>query len=80
MNNLEDVKLEIFNRQGTKLYSFYEASMNCGLLSDMVNTLGWDGKYNGEYVPQGTYVYRLSYRRAGNTKVYDKTGTINVVR
>lgn len=80
MNNLEDVRLEIFNRQGTKLYSFYEASMNCGLITDMMNTLGWDGKYNGEYVPQGTYVYRLSYRRAGNTKVYDKTGTINVVR
>ncbi len=27
---------------------------------------GWDGKYNGDYVPQGVYVYLLRFRNALN--------------
>ncbi len=79
-NNLEDVRLDIFNRQGTRLYEFTEASMNCSTLGDMTETLGWDGTYNGEICPQGTYVYRLSYRRTGSTRVFDRSGTITIVR
>ncbi|MBO7225592.1 MAG: gliding motility-associated C-terminal domain-containing protein, partial [Bacteroidales bacterium] len=43
-------------------------------------TFAWDGTYNGNKVPTGTYIYRLTYKRLGNTRVYDTTGTINVVQ
>jgi uncharacterized protein (DUF2249 family) len=45
-----------------------------GLINDMTESLGWDGKYKGKYVENGTYVWRLTYKRAGNTRVYDKSG------
>ena len=47
---------------------------------DLATLLGWDGTYKGKECPQGTYVYRLSYRRSGNTKVYDFTGNIMLFR
>lgn len=46
----------------------------------MSNSLGWDGKFNGKDVPIGAYVWRLTYKRDGNQRVYDKSGTINIIR
>lgn len=79
-NNLEDVHFEIFNRAGTKLYELHEAHLTCGVIPDMAEFLGWDGTYKDSECPQGTYVYRLQYRRAGNTRVYDLRGTITLIR
>ena len=80
LNNLEDVHFEIFNRQGLRLYQLHEAHLTCGVIPDLATLLGWDGTYKGKECPQGTYVYRLSYRRSGNTKVYDFTGNIMLFR
>ncbi len=79
-NNLEDVHFEIYNRNGTRIYSVHYEHITSGAITDMNEFLGWDGKYNDEDCPQGTYVYRLSYRRAGNTRVFDKLGTITLIR
>ena len=80
LNNLEDVSFEIFNRQGLRLFQVHEKFLTCGVIPDMTDLLGWDGTYKDEECPQGTYVYRLSYRRSGNTKVYDRMGTITLFR
>ena len=80
LNNLEDVHFEIFNRQGTRLFSVHEKHLTCGVIPNLADLLGWDGTYKDKDCPQGTYVYRLQYRRAGNSKVYDKTGSIMLIR
>ena len=80
LNNLEDVHFEIFNRQGTRLFSVHEKHLTCGVIPNLADLLGWDGTYKDKDCPQGTYVYRLQYRRAGNSKVYDKTGSIMLLR
>ena len=41
-------------------------------------SIGWDGKFNGEYAPGGIYYYRLNYKsRTGNS--YSKTGVLLLV-
>ena len=80
LNNLEDVHFEIFNRQGTKLFQAHEKYLTCGVIPNLADLLGWDGTYKDKDCPQGTYIYRLQYRRAGNSKVYDKTGSIMLLR
>ncbi|MFA6704814.1 MAG: PKD domain-containing protein, partial [Bacteroidales bacterium] len=77
-NKLNDVKLEVYNKWGERLYIF-ERDVFQGQ-GDMSNSLGWDGKFNGKDVPVGAYVWRLTYKRDGNQRVYDKSGTINIIR
>ena len=43
------VSFKIFDRQGTLLWE-----------TDDI-TQGWDGKYKGEFVQQGAYVYLVEY-------------------
>ncbi|MBP1631495.1 MAG: domain containing protein, partial [Bacteroidetes bacterium] len=78
LNKLEEIKFEVYNKWGTKLFYFYEPSFTC--YQGMEKVLGWDGTYEGKDVPIGAYTWRLSYQRPGNSRVYDKTGTINIVR
>jgi gliding motility-associated-like protein len=40
------------------------------------NTEPWDGKYNGEHCPQGTYVYVIYYHKEGQKERNVKTGTV----
>lgn len=80
LNNLEDVHFEIFNRQGTRLFQAHEKYLTCGVIPNLADLLGWDGTYKDKDCPQGTYIYRVQYRRAGNSKVYDKTGSIMLFR
>lgn len=54
---------EIFSRWGTKVFE-----------TDDIN-LGWDGKYKGEYCPQGVYAYKVLYIGTDNL-MYEKTGEI----
>ena len=78
-NDLQDVVFNIFNRWGEKVYSYekklYEHSEDGG-----AETLGWDGTYKDKDVPVGTYVWRLSYKRVGSTKIYDRKGTLTLIR
>lgn len=41
--------------------------------------LGWDGTINGEYVQQGTYIYRVQFNKTLNGDPYDRTGTVTVL-
>ena len=80
LNLLEDVTFEIFNRYGEKIHSAYAKVLDSSLQDELIKTFAWDGTYKGSKVPTGTYIYRLTYKRLGNTRVYDTTGTINVVQ
>lgn len=81
-NRLEDVKLEIYNRWGERVYVFEEKFLDCSGLDaqTLENKYGWDGTNKGVNVPIDTYVWRLSYKRLGNKRIYDKTGSINLIR
>lgn len=78
LNSLNDVKLEIYNKWGEKLYLFERSLFDAQ--GDMSNAYGWDGKHNGKDVPVGSYVWRLTYKRIGNERIYDKSGTIGLIR
>lgn len=80
LNQLEDVTFEIFNRYGERIHSAFAKVLDSSLQDELIKTFAWDGTYKGSKVPTGTYIYRLTYKRLGNTRVYDTTGTINVVQ
>jgi gliding motility-associated-like protein len=80
LNQLEDVTFEIFNRYGEKIHSASAKTLDSSLQDQVIKTFAWDGTYKGNKVPLGTYFYRLSYKRLGNTRVYDTTGSINVIQ
>ena len=80
INKLEDVTFEIFNRYGERIHSAFAKALDSSLQDELIKTFAWDGTYKGSKVPTGTYIYRLTYKRLGNTRVYDTTGTINVVQ
>jgi gliding motility-associated-like protein len=62
-------KMTIFNRWGELLFE----------TSDMAK--GWDGKYKGEYVPGGEYVYVIQYANTCSfDQVFQTKGTVAVVR
>lgn len=75
LNDVFDVKgvgikvylLQIYSRWGDLMYE----SNN---LEDQ-----WDGKFNGELVPDGTYVYTINYKSMLD-KDYVKKGTVTVTR
>lgn len=56
----------IFNRSGHKIISFSDPSQ------------GWNGKYNGKFVPAGVYYYVIKARGADGRK-YELSGDINIV-
>lgn len=80
LNQLEDVTFEIFNRYGERIHSASAKTLDSSLQDELIKTFAWDGTYKGNKVPTGTYIYRLTYKRLGNTRVYDTTGTINVIQ
>ncbi len=63
---IKKFKIEIYNRWGQLLFQ-----------SDNIEE-GWDGKYNGELVPRGTYVYKVYYTTFLDKNV-EKTGTVTVI-
>jgi gliding motility-associated-like protein len=63
---IQTFKIQVFNRWGDLIFE-----------SNDVNT-GWDGKFNGQLVPQGTYVYKLSASSVTGRRT-TKEGTINVL-
>lgn len=63
----ESYQLSIFNKWGQMLYKTTDP------------TEGWDGQYNGEYVPADAYVYLIVYRTPEGQTI-EKRGTVTVVR
>lgn len=78
LNELTEVKFEIFNRWGAKVYAFDQTKFQS--YEGMDRKLGWNGTYEGKDAPVGAYTWRLTYKRPGNNRVYDKSGTINIIR
>ena len=78
-NNLEDIVFEIFDRWGMKVYSYESKYYKYQGKSD-IKTLGWDGRFKNKFVQNDVYVWRISYRRPGNSRVYDQQGTVTTIR
>lgn len=57
----------IFNRWGGKVFEWTSPDQ------------GWDGKFNGKYVPPGAYYYIIEAEGSDGIK-YNKQGDINVLR
>jgi len=64
---INEYLLQVYSRWGELIYE----SKN---LEDQ-----WDGKFNGELVPAGTYVYTINYKSMLN-RDYNKKGSVTVVR
>ncbi len=66
-NNMRDYTLEIYNKWGELLF-----------ISNDID-VGWNGFYKGKLAPQGVYIWKA---RAFciNGKVYEKAGTVTLVR
>ena len=63
--SISDVKLDIFDRWGTNLFS--SANIN----------KGWNGTYQDKACEIGVYVYKISYKGLDNKK-YTKTGHVTL--
>lgn len=64
---MDDWQLQIYDRWGKLIWE-------TGLINEY-----WDGTFNGQPVPEGSYVYRLQARTVtGNT--IDKSGSVTVFR
>ena len=67
LNQYESVKVQIFNRWGASIWE-----------SSSPNILNWDGKYNGNDLPIGTYYYIISFVADINKEPL--TGPVTIVR
>jgi gliding motility-associated-like protein len=65
--SLSDVKLEIFDRWGEKLFSSNDQK------------LGWNGTYKGTACKSDVYVYKLSYKGLDGKRQF-KTGHVSISR
>ena len=65
--SLSDVKLEIFDRWGEKLFSSNDQK------------LGWNGTYKGTVCKNDVYVYNLSYKGLDGKRQF-KTGHVSVTK
>lgn len=66
---VRDFKVTIANRWGEVLTSW----------TDKDDTKGWDGTYNGEPVPTGMYVYKITLEDVSG-KFHKYTGYLNLMR
>ncbi|MBM3915552.1 MAG: T9SS type B sorting domain-containing protein [Sphingomonadales bacterium] len=66
-NCLANAQVQIFNRYGAKVFED----------KNYRNT--WDGTYNGNPLPDGTYYYVISFRLINN-KVENRTGNVTILR
>ncbi len=63
----ESYQLSIFNKWGQMLFETSDPNK------------GWDGRYNGEYLPTDAYVYLIVYHTPEGQTI-EKMGTITVLR
>ncbi|HOY48357.1 MAG TPA: gliding motility-associated C-terminal domain-containing protein [Flavobacteriales bacterium] len=65
--SIKTVDIQILNRWGIKMYQSSEL------------TPGWDGKFNSENAPDGTYFYVLK-AEGNDSKSYEFKGTLTLIR
>ncbi|RFM31413.1 gliding motility-associated C-terminal domain-containing protein [Chitinophaga silvisoli] len=63
-----DYDLSIFNRWGVLVYSSKDVS------------LGWDGRYKGVLVEEGTYLWIVNYRKARGGEKLTMKGSVTVIK
>jgi gliding motility-associated-like protein len=63
----QSYELLIFNKWGQMLFSTKDSEE------------GWDGKFNGGYVPADAYVYRIRVKSPDGLD-FNKQGTVTVIR
>jgi gliding motility-associated-like protein len=63
-----DFTLLIFDRWGEILFESHDA------------TVGWDGKYGGKIVKDGTYIWKIDFKETMSDKRHSEMGHINVLR
>ncbi len=64
--HIKTVDFKIYNRWGNRVYETQNLNVS------------WNGLFNGKLVGQGVYLYELEYTTVQD-KVFNKTGTINVI-
>ncbi len=67
LENVTDYSFRIFNRSGKQLFETRDPFA------------GWDGRYNGEFVENGVYVYILRFMPEFGTKGFEKLGSLLIV-
>lgn len=68
VNELDYFTMQIFNRRGLLVFESNDPLFI------------WDGSHEGEYCPQGVYVYICNYRLAGTDQVDQAKGSITLLR
>ena len=68
--NIMAFHMYVFNRWGQQIFDSEDISK------------GWDGTFNGNPVPQDTYVYRVDYQLYDYTQLHkhSKVGTVTLIR
>lgn len=67
-NSYSEFDFLIFNRWGQMIYQSAHSEAR------------WDGTYNGKFVPEGVYIWRLRVRDAVTNEKYDMTGHVTLLR
>lgn len=65
---VKEYQLNIYNRYGQQVFASNQAA------------IGWDGRRNGQALPDGVYVYTITYKDPNTYKVYKKKGTLLLMR
>jgi len=60
--------MQIFNRNGEQVFGSKD------------RLKGWDGIYKGIAQPEGTFVWMLHYKVAGDPAEYMRKGTVTLIR
>ena len=67
-NSIDKYTIRIFNRWGETLFTSHDLNFE------------WDGTYEGEEVPSGGYIWRITGKDIFFDNVIEKTGHINLIR
>lgn len=62
-----EVEMEVYNRWGELVFKEKDIDVR------------WDGRFKGNYVPNGVYIYRISYRNEAGELIQER-GKVSVIR
>ncbi|MBR1769966.1 MAG: gliding motility-associated C-terminal domain-containing protein [Bacteroidales bacterium] len=67
LDNMQVLTFKVFSRTGTLIWETKDIN-DC-----------WDGKYKGQFVPQGAYIYKVEYyKESAPNKIIDEEGSVMV--
>lgn len=66
--DLNNFDLFVYNRWGQVVFETHDIEYE------------WDGTYQGQIVPKGTYVWKVKAKDMINDGMYEYTGTVNIIR